>query len=122
MNPPRLNIDNLLYGDQPVPARNALERKVVWNLLTYLQTAGFHVQAVNDGENIDKVATPQEAMELVFNLDDCVVYMHKPGYGSHGVQIVLGNGVDVISDHSYFEDDRDGFRQVMDDFDAEDLG
>jgi hypothetical protein len=117
--PPTLDIDKQLFDGRYMPPHCKVERRIVWNLLTGLEAAGFHVLAVNDGDGEDKTATIIEAMELVFNLDDCWVFVKKGHYGNHAIRLVLGNGVDCVSDWSFHKDDNDGFNAWMEGFKPE---
>lgn len=116
--PPALDIDALLWKREPMHARARLERRIVWNLLKHLEAAGWHVSGVWDGEERTTVASPKEAMELVFNLDDSHLYFAKVPYRrGHTVVVILGNGVDCIADMSIGE--QDGWTVAIDAFDAE---
>lgn len=97
-----------------------LERRIVANLLNHAQKFGFEIKSVWDGEENEKCDTIKGAMEFIFNLDEAIVYVKKKGYKNHTIYLVMGNGVDCICDHSYSEDDADGFRDCMNAFNAED--
>ena len=58
-------------------------------------------------------------MEHVFAVDESSLRFQKPGFNVHGVLLVGGNGVDIISDWNYTDGDPDGFSACMDAFDAE---
>lgn len=119
---PELEIDAKmlkLYGHTVSP-RGRLERRVIAAAIAHLQQAGFTLVSVDDGEEDTKVTTAKEAMELVFNLDECRIYFRKQGFNPHNLLIVLGNdGWDAISDYTYTAGDPDGFEKAMDAFDAE---
>lgn len=98
-----------------------LERRIVANLIAHLESNGFHVTSVYDGEEDIKVTDMKSAMELIFNLDDSRVYFSAgPTADDHSVVLVLGNGIDVVSDWTFTEGDPDKFYAVMDQFDGED--
>lgn len=110
-------------------ARLVLERRIVAALLAHLYRKGWDCVRVDDGEEetqmpltIDSLAARKAVMELVFDLDDVRLYFAPTGDRDgteHGVLLVLGNGIDVLSDWSYTEGDDDGFNAAMDAFDAE---
>jgi hypothetical protein len=119
--PPALDHDAMMlarFGTKVGP-RQKLERRIVWNLLRHLERAGFTVCSMHDGDEVVDVKDAKAAMELVFNLDEAWLHVRKPAKRSHVIAIVLGNGVDCISDWNYFRDDSDGFNAAMDAFDAE---
>lgn len=64
LQPPTLKLDATLYKDLPPMPRVKIERRIVWNLLHYLEAAGFHVEAVG-GDVSTSVVTPMDAMELL---------------------------------------------------------
>lgn len=128
--PPALDIDAMMlekYG-QGVSPEGKLERRIVWNLCAHLEAAGFQVYRTFDGEEMRYPKTAKGAMELIFNLDEaslrfipvsCSQLKDKWKY-EHGVLLILGNGIDIISDWNYTEGDPDGFSAAMGKFDAED--
>src|SRR4051812_46038888 len=86
-----------------VHARGRGERRVFAALVQHLEANGFVLHSVFDGDEETIVATKQEAMELVFNLDEASVRF-MPAVGAdglpaprnddspwHGILIVLGN-------------------------------
>lgn len=120
---PALDQDALMarkFGQQ-LDLRMKNERRIVFALLTYLETHGFEVRRVYDGDDYTECTTPKEAMELIFNLDEVSVRVRKSGFGEHGVLLIMGNDNDIISDWTFHDDDRDGFRAVMDAFDVDNL-
>lgn len=129
LQPPALKHDAMMKRrfDVGVSVSGRLERRIIWNLIAHLDRAGFEPCELNDGETLTRFKGGQldrasKAMELVFNLDEASLRFVKRGASfddRHGVLLVLGNGIDVISDWNYFADDRDGFNAAMDAFDAE---
>jgi len=97
-----------------------LERRVVWNLLNYLTSKGFKILSVFDDDEFKDATDPKAAMELIFDLDEARVGIEGEKGSDHGIVLIIGNGCDIISDWSYFEDDRDGFNAAMDQFNGED--
>lgn len=103
----------------------AMERRIVWELSNYLQSKGFTIHAVFDGDDYTKVNNDiKAAMELIFNLDEASLRITHPDYpdSEHGVLFIMGNGNggrDLIADWNYETDDRDGFDAAMEAFDPE---
>lgn len=84
--------------------RMALERLIVRHLIDTAIKAGWKASAVDDGGD-ERVpcANADEAMEAVFAVDESYIYFTKDvdGKKAKGMAvIVLGNGIDCISDHS----------------------
>lgn len=123
---PALDIDAILYKGQPLPNRQLIEHRLVWNLLRFLAANDWIVCRLYDGDDnhnfkgdIDKRI--KAAMEMVFNLDECTMLFQLEGSKkTHTVTIILGNdGWDAIADHTYSANDSDNFGAVMEDFDCE---
>lgn len=113
-----------------VSPNGRLERRIVANLIAHLERAGFQVHSVNDGDELAAVSTGKDAMERVFAVDEASLRFYRGGKKGqtfdelsnddwHGVLLVLGNGIDVISDWNYDAGDADGFDAAMNAFDAE---
>lgn len=122
LQPPELDHDVMMlsrFGSKVHP-EGRLERRIVWNLFAHLEEKGFQVARVYDGEEFMKVKTPKDAMELIFNLDEVSVRVNKIARPEHGILLILGNGIDVLSDWNYTIGDPDGFSAAMDEFDPED--
>ncbi len=122
LQPPPLDHDAMMaarFGHSTSP-RGRCERRLVFNLLTQLESLGFKLVHVFDGDSQTPVTSPKDAMELMFNLDDCYVFVKKAGHHAHWIRFVFGNsGWDSINDHSYLAGDPDGFLAFMDAFDGE---
>jgi len=105
----------------------ARERRIVHFLIQHLAAAGFSPSTVYDGEEETRVADGKGAMELIFNLDEASLRfrrsddakMTSPTGLEHGVLLILGNGVDIVSDWNYEDGDPDGFNAAMETFDVE---
>jgi hypothetical protein len=122
---PALDIDARMlakYGHDVSPS-GRLERRIVANLFKHLDRKGFVCTLIYDGEEFSKGPFDTKgAMELIFNLDEVSVRFApkaKPKQSPHGVLLVLGNGVDIVCDWNYYDDDRDGFNAAMEAFDSE---
>lgn len=103
-----------------LPPHCRLERRIVANLIAHLAAAGFVPVEVDDGGD-DNVACNdvKSAMEAIFSVDESVLFMAKPAGLEHGIVLIAGNGVDIVSDWNYSVGDPDGFNVAMDAFDAE---
>jgi hypothetical protein len=106
------------FGHKVSP-NGKLERRIVANLIAHLAAAGFEPCAVDDGGEVIKAHDAKSAMETIFSVDDAWLLMRKAGGKRHAIALVLGNGIDVVSDWNYSEGDADGFNAAMDAFDAE---
>lgn len=98
-----------------------LERTIVANLIAHLANQGWTVLGVHDGELIERMTDTVEAMNLIFDLDMSQVHFGK-GETYHVVLLVMGNGIDIISDYTLAKDDADGFDAAMRSFNAEAFG
>lgn len=102
------------------------ERDIVWALCHHLAAAGFGLTGIYDGEELIRLTDPKEAMEHVFNLDECSLRFKFKGmlgerFPTMSVVLILGNGndgLDIISDHSYPTEDPTGWNAAMDAFDT----
>ena len=119
---PRLPHDDRIFGaGVPLPAGVQLERDIVLNLMVYLKQNGFKLIGVDDGECLHFITNPDAALGDVFAVDEATLHVSAVS-GRHSKQhiyLVMGNGVDIISDHTHYCDDRDGFNALMDAFDPE---
>jgi hypothetical protein len=104
-----------------VSVNGRFERRAVWALCHHMEERGWSVHTVYDGEEETHVATPKDAMELIFNLDEASLRFYRTGHDAtkwHGVLLILGNGEDIISDWNYSKGDPDGFNAAMEAFDV----
>lgn len=120
---PALNINKILYkGDIPPHIRR--EQRIVANLIHYMQANGWSVYEVFDGEEFTPVGTMKEAMEIIFNLDEALLYFRKgidpSSQFGHNATLILGNDLDIICDWTYSKGDADGFNALMSAFNTED--
>ena len=120
LTPPQLNCDLACahYGMEVGPEGH-LERRIVWNLMHYLQACDFEIVGVDDDEYL-KTSDPLEAMEVIFNVSQSALHFRKPKFKTHVVDIVCGNGVDCIVDYSYTVGDLDHWVTAMEGFKEED--
>lgn len=122
---PTLDIDQRLYAmDQfylPLSIRQTIERRILWGLLKAAEAEGFTASEVYDGDELTKVTTKQEVMELAFNLDEVVVRFRNSARRHVGhVYFIWGNGnvgLDAITDWSWTETrDGEAFNKTIDAF------
>ena len=122
MKTPSLEIDKQLG---PLNRYARMYRRVIANLLDHIQKAGFTLIGVNDGEELHTTTTIKSAMEIIFNLDECHIWVSdKPRKHRHYIFVVLGNEdpEDIICDYSFTDGDPDSFEKTMEQFDAEKFG
>jgi hypothetical protein len=99
------------------------ERRIVANLVAYMNSNGFTCSHVDDGgDHPEKVNDTREIMEAAFAVDDATLlfrdFRNPPDKHQYEVNLVFGNGndgLDVIADHST----GGRFGEVMDQFDHE---
>jgi hypothetical protein len=87
---------------QTLEKRIAMEKKMVRHLIRTAKKHGYALARIWDGEEWVKVSTESEAMDLVFNIDECSIFFkHPEEEKAHCALIVLGNdGWDSIADNS----------------------
>lgn len=121
LQPPVLDVDEQArrqYGYKIIP-RGRIERRVVWNLLAILEQAGFIPYIVREDED-HYVSSPKDAMEWIFNFDECWVTFLNRKKERRYLYIVLGNdGYDALSDWLMPKDESDGWNKTLTDFDGE---
>jgi len=132
LTPPLLDIDKVLYKDREgLPHPNGvLERRIVWNLIAYLDAKGFGIIRVDEDGQKHPVMDAKAAMEIFFNLDEaCFVFAKKEkedmyiGGGSpkeHWILLIAGNGIDIVSDYG-IPKIPNGFDEAMSQFDGEEF-
>ena len=94
-----------------IDQRIAIEKRMVRKLIRVAKAHGYKLTKIWDGEQTEKVSTESDAMELVFNLDECRMYFKRDDQPkAHCAVIILGNdGWDAIADCSV----GDGWDDVM---------
>lgn len=89
-----------------VAARQLVEMIIVKKLIDSAAQHGWTLTNINDGDAEYKVDGTQEALGLIFDLDDSQLTFKRLGK-SNWVRLVMGNdGTDVISD--YGDDSKTG--------------
>lgn len=122
--PPALACDDYLSTTESdgLHPRSRGERRVCWNLFQYLAEAGWTPIAYNDGDETEDIMGEDpilQAMNAIFAVDECAVAVAKDGK-RHDIIFVLGNSAEeVVSDHTFNKDNVDGFKALMEAFDAE---
>jgi hypothetical protein len=94
-----------------IEQRIAIEKRMVRKLIRVAKAHGYKLTKIWDGEQMERVTTETEAMDLVFNLDECRMYFKRDDQlKAHCAVIILGNdGWDAIADCSVGE----GWDDVM---------
>lgn len=106
--------------DDSITMRDIIERVTLAALWEHLVTRGFTVKAVvRAGEDV-AVDTLDDALRETYEAGQALWLVRALGYGPHRILLVPGNGIDIVSDWSYFDNDSDRFNAVMDAF-IEDL-
>lgn len=96
-----------------IEKRQELERRLVRKLVRAMDSQGWTVAYINDGEECVRCRTEKEIMDTVFSVEECHI-VFKRGSATHAVLIVLGNdGYDAIADYGYTDGDSDGFQAIM---------
>jgi hypothetical protein len=107
-------------------ARIELEKRIVRGLIRHMKKAGFSPFRVNDGgEMIYVDGSERRAMNAVFAVDESSLRFAPTEVANrllrdeaiereHGVLLICGNGIDIISDWTFTDGDPDGFNAAMD--------
>jgi hypothetical protein len=92
-----------------------IERRIVGKLIDQAIEEGWELDSVYDGEDYCSVGEKDKntALEYVFSVDESTLRFRKPTCDLRGVFIVLGNGIDVLSDWSEPEDDDEDFSGLL---------
>lgn len=105
------NYFRIAGGGQLTPDQHA-ERDIVYALIGELRKAGFPPVAVEHDERIS-TRSAIAMMEEAFGVDDCWLVFRRSGGTDRLVRIVMGNGVDIVSDWLFGNGDPDGFNAAM---------
>lgn len=118
IEPPELDFDKsmLLRFGTKVTVEGKLERRIVANLCEYLIHHGWTPVETYDGEVFEPATTTKEVMENLFNVEEIAVRFTN-GKETHGVALICGNGIDIVSDYDYSENDNFHYHTFR--FDAE---
>lgn len=96
-----------------------LEKRVVVALCKHLESKGFAIEAVHDGEEDIPVSDIKGAVKEIFAVAEAVLYVSKPGISRHGITLHPDHGIEVLADWEHRDGDPDGFNAAMEEFDAE---
>lgn len=119
ITPPALDRDAEAYARRKMQPHTKVERRIIANLIAYLERQGWKVFNVFEGEEDIAVTDVKSAMEAIFSVDDSWLDVRNAAGKEHRIRIVLGNGVDCISDYSYTPGDADGWCVTMECFQAD---
>ena len=88
-----------------VEQRLTIERRIVRKLIRTAKEHGWALTRIWDGEENQNPKTEQEAIDVVFSVDECrMVFRHPSFKSAHCAVIILGNdGWDCIADNSIGE-------------------
>jgi hypothetical protein len=84
-----------------------IESKIIRHFIRAATAAGFHLHSCSDGEERQRVRTEREAFEVIDSVDQSWLYFSKEGHKNEVLVIILGNGIDCLSDMSAGRDDWD---------------
>lgn len=114
--------------EENIEQRMANERDIVAATIRILREHRWERGYINDGgDAYEHPKDDEDALDIVFAVDEAVIYFHKnlERVGkTHWVHFILGNGIDVISDHSipsekslvYAVDDFDKVMDLVNDY------
>lgn len=103
--------------DLPMSRECLLELRILGTLCSRLRKAGWTPKAIDTGDDDVNngwvtVSTAKQVKDEFFSVGQATVRFTN-GTATHGVFLVGGNGVDLLSDWSYSEPDTDGFNAAM---------
>lgn len=90
-----------------VEERLQVEREIVGRLIDMALDEGWKLDSVWDGEEDTHVHDKEAALDTIFAVDESTLTFFQEPRTRRSVLIVLGNGVDVISDYSSPDPERD---------------
>lgn len=96
--------------------RLALERVIVKHLIETMAAHGWHVDHVWDGGEEVHSSEIGGLLDAAFAVDESQIIFENRAGRQHWVSIILGNGIDCISDYSIAAHRADDFQAVMVDF------
>lgn len=108
-----------LDGQRTMKYAPIAAEKVLRKMFAKLAEAGWHPVKVWDGEESVKVETVEEAIDVIDSVELSNVIVERDGQ-RHTIALIPCNGEDVISDHTFKDnDDSDGFSALMNSVDEE---
>jgi len=96
-----------------VNQRLALERVIIKHLIEAMAAHGWHVDHVWDGGAEVHSSEIGGLLDAVFAVDESQIIFENRAGRQHWVSIILGNGIDCISDYSFAQHRADDFEAVM---------
>jgi len=96
-----------------VNQRLALERVIIKNLIQTMAAHGWKVDHIWDGGAEVRTADLGAQLDAIFAVDESQIIFENYAGRQHWVSLILGNGVDVISDYSYAQNRADDFESLM---------
>lgn len=99
-----------------VNQRLALERVIIKHLIQTMANHGWKVDHIWDGGDEIRATGIGDQLEAVFSVDESQIIFENSAGRQHWVSIILGNGIDVISDYSFAAHKADDFEKVMTEF------
>jgi len=101
-------------SENTVTQRLATERKIIAHLIDTMRSHGWTVNHVYDGgDECHNCATTDATLEHVFSVDESQIIFENMAGRQHWALIILGNGVDCITDYSYAQHRADNFAAIM---------
>lgn len=89
-----------------------LEKRIIRHMCKVLAEGGWLPFAVDDGgDEVEHVSTVEEVIDVVFAVEEAWVLFRKEER-RHSVYLILGNGEDVVCDHTL--SNKDDFGELMD--------
>lgn len=96
-----------------------LELRIVVALCKHLESKGFAIEAVYDGEEDILVSDIKGAVKEIFKVAEAVLFVSKSGFLRHGITLHPDHGIEILANWNYCDGDPDGFNAAMEEFDAD---
>lgn len=93
--------------------RLALERVIIKHLIETMAAHGWKVDHIYDGGDEVRDTDIGAQLDTVFSVDEAQIIFENSAGRQHWVSLILGNGIDVISDYSYAQYKADDFQALM---------
>jgi hypothetical protein len=116
LTPPEMSAAERSRIDIGVLSRVLLERRLLWNLIAYLQQCGFKPKCVRHDEDIT-AATADAMLKEATAVDEAMVIFTNKDGEYRWLQLVFGNsGWDLVSDWGCPRDESDGWDAALNTF------
>ena len=96
-----------------VNQRLALECVIIKHLIQTMAAHGWHVDHIWDGGDEVRASDIGAQLDAIFAVDESQIIFENKDGRQHWASLILGNGIDVISDYSYAMHKADNFEAVM---------